>query len=208
MANQLVVCIAREFGSGGREIGSKLAEELNMQFYDKELLKQAANESGILQEAFEKTDEKPVSGFSYMPAEGTGIASPTYKDYVGYLPNDRMQQAVRNVIKKVADTTTAVIIGRCADYILRGRPNTLTVFLHADLEVRINRVRRLHNIDEDTARSLIRKTDRSRANYYNYYTDRDWGRASNYHLSIDTGYFDAEPSVTLIADVCRQLKDR
>lgn len=200
MADNLVICIARQFGSGGHDVGSALAKEMGIDFYDKELLKQAADKSGILQELFEKADEKPTNSllYSLSALESTAVKAPSYADYVGYLPNDRMQNVISEVIREAADKGPCVIIGRCADYILRGRPGTFSVFIHAELDMRIQRVAKMHNMDEDAARSLIRKTDRSRANYYSFYTDRDWGSVNNYDLVLDGGRLGAEKSVQLI----------
>ncbi len=195
MANHKVICIARQFGSGGREVGQKLAAALNLRYYDKELLQVAAQKSGILEELFEKNDERPASGLLHTTL---GAKVPSYAEYAGFMPNDQMQNIIADVIREAADEGPCVIIGRCADYILRGREATLSVFVHAALEVRVQRIARLHNLDEDAARSLIRKTDRSRANYYSYYTDRDWGSADNYDLALDAGRLGVERTAELL----------
>lgn len=202
MAENLVLCVARQFGSGGHEIGLAAAKALGIKFYDKELLKTAADKSGILEELFEKHDEKPASSLMMSPAPEAGKAL-SYADYIGYLPNDQMQNVIAEVIREAASAGPCVIIGRCADYVLRGNPNMLSVFIHSELEMRIKRISRLHNLDEDGARSLIRKTDRSRANYYSYYTDRDWGDVDNFHLAIDAGRLGTERSAQLLAQAAR-----
>ena len=200
MSENRIICVARQFGSGGHKIGQQLASHLGIAFYDKELLKAAADKSGILQELFEKNDEKPVGGLLHTPPLMDIGKAPTYADYLGYLPNDQMQFALAEVIREAADKSSCVIIGRCADYVLRGRNGLLSVFIHASTEKRINRISRLHNLDEDTARSLVRKTDHSRANYYSYYTDRDWGDVANYDLALDAGKLGLEKSVELLAN--------
>lgn len=199
MAENRVICIARQFGSGGHDIGFALAQKLDIPFYDKELLKQAAAKSGIVQELFEKTDEKPSGSLfqSFTAPEAEAKAS-SYADYSGYLPNDRMQKAVADVIREVAEKSSCVIIGRCADYVLRGRNKAFSVFIHAPLEKRISRIAHTQNLDEDAARALVRKTDRSRANYYSFYTDREWAAAANYDLVINAGRLGADHSVALI----------
>lgn len=199
MPENTVVCISRQFGSGGHEIGLALAKSMGFDFYDKELLSQAADKSGILQEMFEKADEKPTSSllYSLSAMEGGGKA-PSYADYIGYMPNDQIQGVIAQVIREAAEKSSCVIIGRCADYILRGREKTLSVFIHAKLELRVPRIARLHNLDEDAARSLIRKTDRNRANYYSFYTDRDWNAADNYDLTLDGGRLDTAAAAQLI----------
>ena len=199
MENHVVVCIARQFGSGGRDIGRALAEEMGIRFYDKELLQNAAAKSGILQELFERNDEKPISGLQGLVAapDGAGKA-PSYTEYLGFQPNERLQQVVSDVIRDAAAEGPCVIIGRCADYVLRGQQGMLSVFIHAALDLRVQRVSKLHKLDEDAARSLIRKTDRSRANYYSFYTDRDWGSINNYHLAVDAGTLGIPTAVALL----------
>ncbi len=197
--DHLVVCISRQLGSGGREIGRTLAETMGIKFLDKELLESAAERSGITQELFEQSDEKPASNMlNMMPSIGGNIKALNYTEYMAHMPNDQMQSIVADVIREAANTEPCIIIGRCADYILRGRPNMLSVFIHADLDYRIRQMSRLLNISEDASRSLVRKTDRNRANYYSYYTDRDWSSANNYHLSINSAFFNTERSAKLI----------
>ncbi len=198
MVDNPVVCIARQFGSGGREVGLALAKELDIKFYDRELLQVAAEKSGILHELFEKNDEKPTSGITASYSNFSGI--PKYVDYTDFLPNDHLQDIIAEVVTEVADQSPCVIIGRCSDYILRGRKHVMSVFLHAPLEERINRVARLDNLEEDAARTLIRKTDRSRANYYNYHTGRTWGDVMNYHLSIDVCRLSVAKTVQMLKE--------
>ncbi|MDL2323690.1 cytidylate kinase-like family protein [Ruminococcaceae bacterium OttesenSCG-928-A16] len=202
MAENTVICIARQFGSGGHHIGRTLAKQLGIAFYDKELLKQAAEKSGILPELFEKNDEKPASGLtSAFAYNSVDEKMSDYAAYAAYLPNDRIQNAIADTIRDVAEHSSCVIIGRCADYILRGRQGTFSVFVWAPLEARIQRIARTHNLEEDAARALIRKTDRSRANYYAFYTDRDWASAESYDLSINSGRLGLEKTVDLVAQV-------
>lgn len=196
MAQNTVICIARQFGSGGHELGLALAQALDIPFYDKELLRVAAEKSGILHELFEKADEQPVDR---TQANFTSeCKASNFESYINYLPNEKMHLVISEVIREVAAQSSCVIIRRCADYILRRHPGTFSVFLHADLEMRIKRIARLHNIDEDAARSLVKKTDRSRANYYNFYTDREWDSADNYDLAINLGRLGIAKSVELI----------
>lgn len=196
MAEKIALCIARQFGSGGREVGFALSKALGIAFYDKELLSKAAQKSGITQELFEKNDERPVGGLGLWGGDEGKLQS--YGDYMAYLPNDQLQNTIADVIRDVAGQGDCVIIGRCADYILRGRPGTLSVFVHAPLETRIQRIARMHNLDEDKARALIRKTDRNRANYYSYYTDRDWGAVDNFDLAVDAGRLGLDGTVRLL----------
>lgn len=181
--DKMVICIAREFGSGGHLIGRTLAEQLGIAFYDKELLRQAAEKSGILPELFEKADEKAAPSFPGDTAEKAA----SFADYASYQPNDAIQNAIADTIRELAEKSSCVIIGRCADYILRGRPDVFSVFIWAPEEARIHRIARLYNLEEDGARALIRKTDRNRANYYSLYTGRDWTSAESYDLVLNSG---------------------
>ena len=197
MAEHLVVCIGRQFGSGGREVGIALAEQLGISFYDKEILERAAAQSGITAEVLEQNDEKPGWGAS-SGLSGAGQKAATYAEYAAYMPGDRTQGAIEAAIRTAAGQEPCVIMGRCADHILRGRPGTLSVFIHADTEARVRRIQHLHNLDEDSARALVRKTDSSRANYYSYYTARAWG-AENYMLALDAGKLGKEATVELLS---------
>lgn len=200
MAENLVICIARQFGSGGRDIGKAVAGQLGIGFYDKELLNEAAKKSGILEELFEKADERPTTSMMYtLSALGMGTTVSSFEDFSAYMPNDKIQNIIADVIREKAAAGPCVIIGRCADYILRGERNMLSVFVHAPLDVRIQRVARRHNCDEDHARSLIRKTDRSRANYYSFYTDREWGDVDNFHIAVDSGRLGIDKAATFIS---------
>ena len=184
MEKHLVICIGRQFGSGGREIGLGLAKKLGIRFYDKEILKKAAEESGIVEELFEKADEKPTNSFLYSLSMGTHGQAMNFTNYNDYLTNDKLFLFQSNTIRDMAEKDSCVIIGRCADYILRGRKDMLSVFIHAPMELRIQRISRVRNVEEDAARSLIKKTDRQRANYYNFYADNDWGAGVRHPLSL------------------------
>lgn len=206
MSENLIICIGRQFGSGGHEIGEGLAKALGIPCYDKEILKQAALESGIVEELFEKADEKPSNSFLYSLSMGAADAmGGSFTNYSDYLTNDKLFLFQSKTIKDLADKSSCVIIGRCADYILRGRKKMLSVFVHAPTELRIQRVSRLRNIDEDAARSLIKKTDKSRANYYAFYADNDWGAAESYDLSLNSGKLNVDKCVQILKDVAQIL---
>lgn len=206
MGDHLSVCIAREFGSGGREVGRQIAEKMGLAFYDRELLQEAAKKSGIVEEMFEKADERPTNSLLYsLSMAAAGNQAPTSFSELAYTSNDRLQNYVAQVIREAAERSPCVIIGRCADYILRGNEKTFSLFLHAKLESRIERISRLHKLDEDAARALIRKTDRIRAHYYSFYTDRDWGSASSYDLAIDVGRYGIKPTADAVCAVLQKL---
>jgi cytidylate kinase len=196
-----VITIGRQFGSGGREIGEKLAGRFGIAFYDKELLKRAAMESGICPELFENNDEKPTSSFLYNLVTDTysfGFSSP----YVEMPLSHKVFLAQFDTIKKIASEGPCVIVGRCADYALSDFENTISVFIHAPMEAKIARLKkRFPDIrDEEKLEDMIVKTDKNRANYYNYYSSKKWGRASTYNLSIDSSVLGIDGTVDFIKE--------
>ncbi|MEG1074090.1 MAG: cytidylate kinase-like family protein [Ruthenibacterium sp.] len=206
MSDNLIICIGRQFGSGGHEIGEGLAKALDIPCYDKEILKQAALQSGIVEELFEKADEKPNNSFLYSLSMGAADAiGGSFTNYSDYLTNDKLFLFQSKTIKELAQKSSCVIIGRCADYILRGQKNMLSVFVHAPLELRIQRISHLRNIDEDAARSLIKKTDKSRSNYYAFYADSDWGAADSYDLSLNSGKLGVDKSIQILKNAAQSL---
>lgn len=199
MENQLIITIGREYGSGGRELGELLAKRLGIAYYDKEILSRAAQESGICEEVMEAHDEKgALSGLLGATASIGGAMSG-----VGFgmqVPmNQRIFQAQFDAITQLAQEGPCVFVGRCADYVLRGRPNVTHVFIYASLEHRVERIMQVEGVDEDKARELIKKTDKQRRSYYNFYADGNWGLRSNYDLMLRTDGHSLEELVELIA---------
>lgn len=192
----MVITIGRQYGSGGKEIGEKIAQRLGYTFYDKELLTMAAEESGFSPAAMQHYDEKPAGSLIYS-LYLTGAASSDN------LPlNQQLAFAQFNVIRKVAQQDNCVIVGRCADYILREKKNLLTVFLHAPMEHRVRRVMAEQGIDSPTlAEKNIKKQDKARAEYYNFFTHKKWGDAGSAMFSLDTSILDADGIAALIADL-------
>ncbi len=208
MQKQVAVCIAREFGSGGREVGKLVAQKMGMEFYDKELLQKAAEKSGIAMDMFEKADERPTNSLLYsLSMVATGSQLPTSFNEFAYTSNDRLQLYVTQVIREVAESSACVIVGRCADYILRDHHCIFSLFMHADLEKRIERISALHQLDGDAARALIRKTDRIRSNYYSFYTDQDWNNANNYDMALDVGRMGVELAAEITCDALQRLQE-
>lgn len=198
MKNETIITIGRQFGSGGREIGEKLAASLGVKCYDKELLDRAAKDSGICQELFENHDEKPTSSFLYslvMDTYSMGYSSATFND----MPiNHKVFLAQFNAIKKIADEGPCVMVGRCADYALADYKNCLSVFIHANLDSRIRRIAQKYNMTDNKAKDLILKTDKKRASYYNYYSSKKWGDAASYHLCVDSSVCGIDGAVEII----------
>lgn len=197
MENKIIITIGREFGSGGREIGQKLATELGIAYYDKELINLASKESGICGEFFEKADEKTSGSLFQAFAMGLSMNSAVFQNN-DFLSNDSLFQIQSDVIRKVARESSCVIVGRCADYILREDKNCFNIFIHCPHEDRIKRVCQMHNFSEQQAEDLIVKTDKTRASYYNYYTDKSWGAAASYHLTVDSSFLGIDKTVQYI----------
>jgi cytidylate kinase len=199
----IIITVGRQFGSGGGEIAKKLAKELNISYYDKELLAVAAKDSGLCSEMFEKADEQGSDSLIYAFSTGfahLGLCVP----YNDALSNERLFQLQSDAIRKLAENESCVIIGRCSDYILRDMPNCLSFFIHGNLENRIERIVKRMNISETQAKELIAKTDKSRAAYYNYYTDKSWGVASSYDCSIDASVLGTDDTVMFLKDFIRR----
>ena len=200
MANNTIITIARQYGSGGHDIGKKLAEELKIPFYDKELLERAAKDSGFCQEIFENYDEKPTNSFLYslvMDTYSMGYSTAAFAE----MPlNHKIFLAQFNAIKDIAKEGPCVIVGRCADYALADFPNVLNVYLYAALQSRIARIARRHDVTDAKAKDLIQKTDKSRASYYNYYTNKKWGEATGYDLCLNTASLGIDGTIHMIRE--------
>lgn len=206
MANKIYT-IGREFGSGGREVGEKLAAKLGIKLYDKELLQQAAKDSGFCEEIFENHDEKPTNSFLYSLVMDTySVSGYSAAPFLDMPLNHKVFLAQFETIKKIAEKESCVIVGRCADYALSDNPDCINIFIHADLDVRIKNVSRNLNITENKARDIINKTDKQRASYYNYYTSKKWGDSKSYNLSLDAGKLGTDNCVEMILEF-RELMD-
>lgn len=199
MENQLIITIGREYGSGGRELGEMLAKRLNIAYYDKEILTRAAQESGICEEVMEAHDEKGALSSLLGATASIGGAMAGVGFGMQVPMNQRIFQAQFDAITQLAQEGPCVFVGRCADYVLRGRPNVTHVFIYASLEHKVERIMRVENVDEDKARELIKKTDKQRKSYYNFYADGNWGLRSNYDLMLRTDGHSLEELVELIA---------
>lgn len=196
--NKTIITIGRQLGSGGRTIGKKLAERLGIAYYDRELINLASKESGICGEFFEKADEKTSGGLLKAFAMGFSMNSAIFQNN-DYLSNESLFQIQSDVIRKVATEGSCVLVGRCADYILRDESNCLNVFVTARMEDRIKRVLEYNNeLKENEVEEFINKADKSRSAYYNYYTDKVWGAAASYDLCVNSSYYGIEATVDYI----------
>ena len=193
-----ILTIGRQYGSAGHEIGQELARQLNIPCYDKELLERAAKDSGLCKEVFENHDEKPTSSFLYslvMDTYSYGYSSNVFSD----MPlNQKVFLAQFDSIKQLSKEGPCVIIGRCADYALEDNPNCLSVFIHADLSIRIKRIAKMYGLTDARAKDRILKSDKRRSSYYNYYTSKKWGDADSYNLSLDSGLLGIDGTVAML----------
>lgn len=200
MKTNTIITIGREFGSAGREIGNRVAEQLGIKLYDKEMLARAAKESGICEEIFESHDEKPTSSFLYslvMDTYSMGYSGNTYTD----MPiNHKVFLAQCDAIKKIADEGPCILVGRCADYALESYKNVVSVFIHADLDERIRRIARIYNLTDAKAKDMILKTDKKRAGYYNYYTNKKWSDSKSYELCLTSSELGIDGTAKAIID--------
>ncbi len=198
MKSKVVITIARQFGSGGREIGEKLAGKLGIPFYDKALIHLAAKESGIDEDLFDFADEKSFHNFWNASPGSAGFYGNRISLFNEMPMNDRLFLIQSNIIRKLAENGSCVIVGRCADYILRDDSHTVSVFIHSTEQDRQERLVHNYGIAEKDAKDAMIKTDKKRAAYYNYYSGGKWGRADNYDLSINSSASGIDGAVDLI----------
>ena len=200
-----IVTIAREYGSGGRECGKKLAELTGYKFYDKDLITLTAQKSGMSTDALNSVDEKAASSLLYTLALGSSI----YNSGMGSvnLPiNDKLFVVQSQIIKDIANSGEgAIIVGRCADYVLSERDNVVKIYITSDFDTRVNTVMKRHDLTQSQARDLIIKTDKRRSNYYSYYTGEKWGKADKYDVVVSTARIGIDGAAGLIADYIKML---
>jgi len=201
-----IVTIGRQTGSGGREIGLQLAKKLDIPFYDKELLRKAAEKSGLCEKIFENFDERPKSLLYSIAMDSYMFSLP------GGGTSDSLEQQVYlatfDTIQHLAAQGPCVIIGRCADYALRENPNVLRVFIDAPMDRRVQRESARLNLPEDKARAQIVKTDKRRASYYEYYSSQKWGSVDSYDLCLNSEKFGISGSVELLEKVIAVKESR
>ena len=204
-----VYTIGREFGSMGLVVGEKLAERLGIKYYDKELLQQAAKDSGFCEEIFENHDEKPTNSFLYslvMDTYSAGNYAAT--PFLDMPLNHKVFLAQFDTIRNIAARESCVIVGRCADYALANNPDVINIFVRADLEDRIKIISKRLDLTENKAKDMILKNDKQRASYYNYYTSKKWGDTSSYDLTINTSKISVDNAVDLILDFSRYMDQK
>ena len=199
-----VITIARGFGSGGRTIGKMLAERLDINYYDGELIRLASEESGINVELFGKADEQVKTNLfkRYNRSYGFKLIPPDSSEFSS---TDNLFNYQAKIIRGLAEKQDCVIIGRCSDYILRDHPNAIRLLIHADRETCIKNVTELYGVLPKEADDRIEDLDRARANYYTYYTGKNWSDPANYDLCINTTKYGFEKTVEIILSYMRTL---
>lgn len=198
MAGKVVITIGREFGSEGHEIGLKLAERLGISMYDRDLLTLAAQKSGIAVETLAGADEKVASRFlePYLPSAIDQISL-----------NDKLFREQSEIILNVAEKESCVIIGRCADYILKDMPNCIHVFIYAPFEDRVQIVKNKHQISDDAAKKLVKRMDSARNSYYTYYADRNWNQKEGKDILLNRSTFGVEGCVNILEAMVRRMME-
>ncbi len=206
MAKKLIITIARQFGSAGREIGERVAEALGIPLYDKELIKDAAAKGSLNENVIRGADESAANSLLYTLAMGSNIVGTTMQ--FGYkMPlNDKLFILQSEVIKEYAAKGSCVIIGRCADYVLRDEANILKLFIYGDLDHRKARVAERHpEIKSSQIVDIINKTDKRRASYYNFYTGNKWGKYDNYDMAINSSTLGIDGTAKIIELLAKEL---
>lgn len=193
-----IITIGRQAGSGGREIGEKLAQFYNISFFDRELLSRAAKESGFCEEMIQMHDEKPINSFLYNLVMDTYSFGYNTSNFVDMPISHKVFLAQFDTVKKIANEGPCVIVGRCSDYALSEYDNVLKLFIYGDEEDKVNRLCKQLNLSEKDAKELMQKTDKRRASYYNYYSPKKWGRAESYDLCINSSLLGIDGTVELI----------
>lgn len=204
MEQKVIITIGREYGSGGRMIGKLLAERLGISFYNREIIEMAAKKSGMSEKAFESVDETAASSLLYSIATGSYMFGNYVSPQVELPLNDKLFIIQSEIIKSIANKESCVIVGRCADYILKDRKDVINIFIHADKEIRKERAIKEYGISANKVDSYLNKIDKKRGTYYNYYTGEKWGRSRNYHLCLDSGMLGIEGSVHMIESFIKE----
>jgi cytidylate kinase len=206
MNKHLAITIARQYGSGGREIGVRVAELLGIKSYDKELITMAAQKSGLSPEMLGKADERATNSLLYTLAMGSNIAGASM--HFGYkMPlNDKLFILQSDIIKGYAAKGSCVIIGRCSDYVLRDEEGVMRLFIYGDVEHRKARIAERHpEIKSSQIIDVMNKTDRRRSSYYNFYTGNKWGKYDNYDMAINSSTLGIDGTASIIVAAAKKI---
>lgn len=203
-----IITIGRQFGSGGREIGEKVAEHFNIKCYDKELLTRAAKESGFCEEMIKCHDERPTNSFLYNLVMDTYSFGYNASSFMDMPISHKVFLAQFDTIKNIAKEGPCVIVGRCADYALNDFQNCINFFIYANEDAKIKRLMKKYDLTEDKARDMMNKKDKQRQSYYNYYSSKKWGRADSYDFCLDSSVLGIGGTVRLITQIVEDFENR
>lgn len=198
----IIINIGRQLGSGGHDIGRMLALDFQAKYYDRELLNLAAKESGLSEKIFEQNDEKKGFFRGLLNLGSPHVSSG--RVYNSGVSQESLFQFQSEAIKKAANEGSCVFVGRCADYVLRNLPNTVSVFVTASMDYRVQQIMNKQHLDEDAARKFIEQGESERATYYNYYTGKKWGAAESYDLCIDSSVLGLVETEKIIAQFIKK----
>ncbi len=200
-----IITIARGMGSGGRTIGKMLSEDLGIKYYDKDLIKLASEDSGINERFFGLVDEKLKGSFLRKGGVYKGeLLSPDHRDFTS---DQNLFNFQAKIIKQLADKEPAVIVGRCADFILSGKRDVVKVFVYSNMETAVKNVVDMYGVSEKEAQKIIERTDKERSEYYRHYTGRDWTNAKNYNICLDTSNMDYTKCIEIIKSYLKLLEN-
>lgn len=201
LPEKYVITVGRSFGSGGRALGRMIADKLGIAFYDKELLFKAAEKAGMSPEYFERNDERVPRFFSGLFSFNHGYNPMAYYSGPSSISSDSIYQAQCDFIHEIADQGPCVIVGRSADYVLRDVEHVVNIFVHAPMEDCVRRILdRADSLTETDARSLAERTNKVRAAFYNFYTDKRWGAASSYDLTLNSSLMPLEETADFVIE--------
>ena len=208
MYDKFVINVGRQFGSGGKDVAVKLSEIFGIKVYDRELITEAAKESGMCSKFFERADEKNlISKFFGFIGAKNGITHFGSSEYRNLLNQDELFKIQSDVIRKISAKESCIFVGRCADYILREDPRSVDIFISADKSSRVARICKNLQVSERKALSLMEQNDRERSEYYNYYTFKKWGTAESYDLCVNTSLLGTDATAEYVAEFVRKVLD-
>lgn len=209
MKQNTIITIGRQNGSGGREIGEKLSQKLGIPFYDRQLIQIVAKKCGIDESVAMENEETATNSLLYSLSTGAATIYNSRIVLEADLPlTDRIYIAQSEIIRKVSMESDCIIVGRCANEILKNNPNCISVFVHADMDYRINRMLQLHRVTEEKIVKQIKTMDKKRNHYYNYFTDKKWGDINTYDIALDTSKLGIDLSVDILEKVYKYNKNK
>lgn len=200
-----VITIGRQYGSGGRELGQILAKKLGIDFYDEELVTMAAEKNNMHQDILKAVDEKATKSLLYTLVTGSDLRFMNSPMHYEMPINDKLFITQSDIIKNLADKSSCVIVGRCADYVLRdSNQNCIHLFVYADMDKRIERIAKKYDLKPEKAKDKIQKIEKTRKSYYNYYSNREWGNVSNYDLCVNTSVLGLEKTADVLCNFVKE----